>query len=154
MASSIRIYLDNCCLNRPFDDQTQDRVRLESEAVTIIMRKVRSGEWIWVGSDINRIENEDSPDEDRKRDVDSLLMFQHERVMLDEDDISRASTIHALGFDVFDAYHVAAAEKGRCDVLLSADDRLVARASRLQNRLRVSVRNPLAWLIEIEDAAR
>ena len=26
------VYLDNCCYNRPFDDQTQERVHLESEA--------------------------------------------------------------------------------------------------------------------------
>jgi len=26
------IYLDNCCYNRPFDDQSQLRVRLEAEA--------------------------------------------------------------------------------------------------------------------------
>ena len=32
-----RVYFDACCLNRPFDDQTQDRIRLESEAVLLIM---------------------------------------------------------------------------------------------------------------------
>lgn len=26
------IYLDVCCLNRPFDDQTQERIFLEAEA--------------------------------------------------------------------------------------------------------------------------
>ena len=26
------IYLDNCCFNRPYDDQEQITVRLESEA--------------------------------------------------------------------------------------------------------------------------
>ena len=28
----MRIYLDNCCYNRPFDEQTQLRIRLETEA--------------------------------------------------------------------------------------------------------------------------
>ena len=28
-----RIYLDVCCLNRPFDDQSIDRIHLESEAI-------------------------------------------------------------------------------------------------------------------------
>ena len=32
-----RIYLDVCCLNRPFDDQNQPRIRLESEAILIIL---------------------------------------------------------------------------------------------------------------------
>jgi len=41
----VRIYLDVCCLNRPFDDQTQDRIHLESEAVILILKRVRSGNW-------------------------------------------------------------------------------------------------------------
>lgn len=28
----MRVYLDNCCFNRPFDDQRQVRVRLGAEA--------------------------------------------------------------------------------------------------------------------------
>jgi hypothetical protein len=28
-----KIYLDVCCLNRPFDDLRQDRVQFESDAV-------------------------------------------------------------------------------------------------------------------------
>jgi hypothetical protein len=34
----LRIYLDVCCLNRPFDNQVQDRVRLEAEAVLAILK--------------------------------------------------------------------------------------------------------------------
>ncbi len=33
----MKIYLDNCCYNRPFDDQTQDRIHIESEAVLVIL---------------------------------------------------------------------------------------------------------------------
>ncbi len=32
-----QIYLDVCCLNRPFDDQRQDRIRLEADAVLLIL---------------------------------------------------------------------------------------------------------------------
>ena len=28
----MRVYLDNCCYNRPFDEQSQLRIRLETEA--------------------------------------------------------------------------------------------------------------------------
>jgi hypothetical protein len=36
---SPRIYLDVCCLNRPFDDQCQERIRLESEAILLILER-------------------------------------------------------------------------------------------------------------------
>lgn len=45
MARPYRIYMDVCCLNRPFDDSSQDRIRLETEAVLSIYRKYRMGEW-------------------------------------------------------------------------------------------------------------
>ncbi len=33
----MKIYLDVCCFNRPFDDQTQEKIHLEAEAVFIIL---------------------------------------------------------------------------------------------------------------------
>jgi len=34
------VYLDNCCFNRPFDDQSQLRVQLEAEKfITLILRE-------------------------------------------------------------------------------------------------------------------
>ena len=36
-----RVYLDVCALSRPFDDQTQARIRLETEAVELILSRVR-----------------------------------------------------------------------------------------------------------------
>jgi hypothetical protein len=48
----MKIYLDTCCLNRPFDDQRQPRIRLEAEAVTLILEKFRQREWNWVGSEV------------------------------------------------------------------------------------------------------
>ena len=45
----VKIYVDNCCFNRPFDDQSQLGVRLEAEAKLKIQEDVRSGncEIVW-----------------------------------------------------------------------------------------------------------
>ncbi len=47
----MRLYLDVCCLNRPFDDQRQERVRLETEALLIVFARCTAGEWTWTSSD-------------------------------------------------------------------------------------------------------
>ena len=39
----MRLYLDACCFNRPFDDLSQIRIRLEAEAVEWIREESRSG---------------------------------------------------------------------------------------------------------------
>ena len=46
----MRIYLDACCLNRPFDDQRQPRIRLEAEAISLILQNLHQREWEWIGS--------------------------------------------------------------------------------------------------------
>jgi hypothetical protein len=57
-----KIYLDTCCLNRLFDDQTQERIRLESEAVLAILSQIEKGEWDWIGSEALIDEIEQTPD--------------------------------------------------------------------------------------------
>ena len=36
----MRIYLDNCCFNRPFDNQTDIKIRLETEAKLYIQQLI------------------------------------------------------------------------------------------------------------------
>lgn len=45
----MKLYLDNCCFNRPFDNQTQIRIRLETEAKLKIQEEIRLGNFklVW-----------------------------------------------------------------------------------------------------------
>ena len=52
-----RVYFDACCLNRPFDDQSQARIRLETEATEHLLRAVEAGILFWVASDALFYEN-------------------------------------------------------------------------------------------------
>ena len=54
----MKIYLDNCCYNRPFDDQTQERIHLESEAILTILQRGQIGVYTIVGSNILDLEIE------------------------------------------------------------------------------------------------
>ena len=62
----MRVYLDNCCLNRPFDDQRQMRVRLEAEATLCIQEHIRSGTLELVWSYMLDFENAANPFEERR----------------------------------------------------------------------------------------
>ena len=48
----MRVYLDNCCYNRPFDDQSQLKVLIESLAKLSIQQKMRAGELEYVWSTV------------------------------------------------------------------------------------------------------
>ena len=69
----IKVYLDNCTYNRPFDDQTQIRIALETEAKRHIQRLIISKEIDLVYSYVNRFENEDNPFAARKKSVNEFF---------------------------------------------------------------------------------
>ncbi len=143
------IYLDACCLNRPFDDLTQDRVRLESEAVLIILGHVESGEWDWITSDPLMFEISQNPNEARRRRVTVMTEIAKRHVSAREKERDRAAQLVTQGFAASDALHIACAESSGADVLLTTDDQMVQRAERLSGQLGVRVANPLVWLREV-----
>lgn len=144
-ATSMRIYMDNCCFNRPFDDLGQDRVRMEAEAVKAIMLKIGRGEWRGVRSPVVGFEIAQIPDPDRQIEVGLMVGEMQEFVVPGEMDRQRTIALCEMGFKPIDAAHIACAEKARVDVLLTTDDRILRLASRLARRLHVKIDNPLRW---------
>ena len=76
----MRIYLDNCCYNRPFDDQTQERIHLESEAILTILKRGQLNVYEIVGSEMLELEMERMGDETKKRKVKELYQVTHMHV--------------------------------------------------------------------------
>ena len=145
----LKIYLDTCCLSRFFDDQTQTRVLRETEAIDTILENFRSGRWKWVVSKVLEIEVGKNLNFAQYLRVKSLLTRANQTVLLTETEQSRGFFLESLGFKPFDALHIASAESGTADILLTTDDRFMRKAKRISTQLRVRVENPYIWLQEI-----
>ena len=145
----IKIYLDNCVLNRPFDDQSQERVRLETEAIVLLLARLERKEWTWLGSQALDVEIDRTPDVEQQARLRRIVEFIGLSVEIGEKELDRATELQKLGFVGFDAVHLACAENGKADVFLTTDDRLLKLAKRLAKRLRVKVVNPLDWMKEM-----
>lgn len=144
-----KIYFDTCCLNRPFDDQTQERIRLESEAILAILSRIEKGEWEWIGSDALIDEVEQTPDTQKLSRTKLLSGFIQKSVEIGDKEEKRAKELQREGFEVFDSLHIACAESVKADVFLSTDDRLLKLAKRVSKRLHIRVENPLVWVEEM-----
>jgi predicted nucleic acid-binding protein len=144
-----KVYLDVCCLNRPFDDQQQDRVHLEAEAVLLILKRCESGEWHWVSSAVLSYEVDKIPNWERRNRVKELLRGAKEVLPLSDSAVERGEELKGLGLRTYDALHVACAEQASVNILLTTDDRLVRAAARNADKLKVPVKNPLTWLQEV-----
>jgi hypothetical protein len=145
----MKIYPDACCLNRPFDDQRQERIRSESEAILIILNRLHIGEWEWIGSEALEIEIENTPNIERKNYLTKLLSHVHKSVKIQKKEIRRANQLKEIGFKPFDATHIACSESGRSDIFLTTDDKLLKLSRRMRTELNVNVANPLSWFMEV-----
>ncbi len=147
----MRIYLDTCCINRPFDSASQNRITVEAEAVLQILSKIESGDWDLVVSDAVLFELRRISDT-RRRDAClaiAALSSHHERI--DEATVEKAKMLTDLGFGKYDAVHLTLAVASKCDIFLTVDDRLLRRAEAFDSKLGVKVANPVIWLATVED---
>lgn len=148
MSKGYLIYLDVCCLNRPFDDQTQPRIKLEAEAILEIIAYCQSGRWKLVNStvlesEINRISNQT-----KKEQVEQYLSLAKYRILVTPEIIKKAKELTTFNFKNFDALHLACAENN-ADIFLTTDDRLLKKVLFYQDKLNVKVANPITWLIDV-----
>ena len=146
----MRIYLDACCLNRLTDDQDQQRVAEEAEAVEQILRLLHTNTIEWLSSTVLEAETSNNPDPERRREVQVLLLLATNMIPLDGQIVERAKGLEAVGYGAFDTLHLASAEAGEVSVLLTTDDRFIKRAARRVGSPRLRVVNPVEWLRERE----
>jgi hypothetical protein len=69
-----------------------------------------------------------TPSEERKDRLTELASCAEERFAISRAEIVRARQLEALGFKPLDAVHIACAESGQADVMLTTDDRMIRRA--------------------------
>jgi predicted nucleic acid-binding protein len=143
----MKIYMDNCCLNRPFDDQSNLRIHLEAEAIKTIIVLVEQQKWDLVSSKILQFEISKIADESRKKELMLMESLAGEVVQINTQIRVRANEFERLGIQSFDALHLACSENN-ADIFLTVDDRFIKKAVTINN-LNISIRNPLIWLSEI-----
>jgi len=136
-------------LSRPFDDQSQERIRLETEAIILLLARLERKEWIWLGSQALEIEIDKAPDVEQQSRLRRVNEFVSLTIEIGKRELKRASELQNLGFVGFDAVHLACAESGKADIFLTTDDRLLKLAKKLAKKLHVKVVNPLDWMKEI-----
>lgn len=144
-----KIYLDVCCLNRPFDRQSQARIRLETEAILEIINYCQAGTWTLITSNVLEAEINQTPNQERIKNVKKILSIAKIKVLSGDWLKERASELQKLGFASYDAAHIASAERASSDIFLTTDDRLVRKSQTYAQLLKVKVSNPLQWLAQI-----
>ena len=124
----LRLYLDNCCFNRPYDDQSSLAVYLETQAKLDIQEQVKNHEVELVWSFILTAENEANPDCNIRDKIADWMDLATIYVPYNLDvEIYASKLMERNGIDAKDALHVACAVQADCNLLITTDKKLIRR---------------------------
>ena len=144
---NIKIYLDICCYNRPYDNQQQTRIHLEALAKLHIQQSLVNRDWDFIWSYILEYENSKNPYPLRKETI--RKFSYHCAAYIDEPNAGViekiAKPIMATGVKAKDSLHVACAIFASCDYFLTTDDRLLKFKTE-----QIRLINPVQFISEME----
>lgn len=139
------LYLDVCILCRPFDDQQQLRIRLETDALYWIIRQIEAGQYRAAVSPAHFLEVGAIREREERTEITALLQrLAPPGIACNRDEArARATALHATGIGVADAAHVAFAEQ-MADCFITCDDALIKRCRRIG--VKIAVINPIEFV--------
>lgn len=117
------IYLDANCFNRPFDDQSQDRVCRETQAVLEVLQRVLEGEDDLVWSSALAVELTAHPDPQIRTQLVAWATRGRKNITSAAVVRSRVEELVRQGLHPLDAAHVARRLRGGGSVRCPADVR-------------------------------
>lgn len=143
-----KIYLDMNIYNRPFDDQTQVRIRLETIAIFSILQRIKNRDFKLIWSFMIDYENSLNPYDDVRLEIEMASSLADEIISPDDFIISIAKELEAKGMKARDALHLACALKGKAEYFLTCDDKLIKKAVAVGINLKLM--NPARFVEELE----
>jgi len=142
----MKIYLDNCCFNRPFDDQKQLRIKLETEAKLKIQEDIRFGSHQLVWSYMLDYENSMNPFRERREQITEWRAYSQADIEENEEIVDIATRISQHGIRKMDALHIACAITAAADYFLTTDDGILKKAVHIQG---IIVTDPIGFIKEV-----
>jgi len=144
----LKLYLDNCCYCRLFDDLTQEKINLEASAIETIFKKhidkqVEIYKSMAIDFEISKINYEN-----KRRQVEDLYdAMELTEIEYSQQIKQRALNLKQYNIKDMDALHLAFAESENIDYFITTD-RLLINASKRAD-LKIKVINPIEFIMEV-----
>ena len=121
----VKVYLDNCCFNRPYDNQNNLVVFLETEAKLFIQDLIHSEKLMLVWSFVLDYENNDNPFFERKHSISAWKNLSTADCDLCDEIANTAGYLLKIGLRQKDASHIACAIYAGADYFITTDKKIL-----------------------------
>ncbi len=144
----LKLYLDNCCYSRPFDDLRQEKNNLEAQAIKVIIDKYCKDEFEIYTSEALVLEMNNIKDQIKRAKVLEVYnKLNLTNIKFSEKIKQRAIELRQYNIKDMDSLHIAYAESLNLDYFITTD-RLLINVSNRAN-LKIKVINPINFIMEV-----
>lgn len=126
-----------CVYNRPYDDQTDLKIKLETVACHIIFNRIQNNKFNLAWSFLLEFENELNPYSVRKNEIKIIANMAKYFIEPSQKILHQSEKIEQARIKGNDAVHLACALIGNCDFFISCDEKLIKRANTLNLGLEI-----------------
>ncbi len=141
----MRLYLDNCCFNRPYDDQSMLTIRLETEAKLHIQYAIRTEQYTLGWSYILDYENAANPLEERRAEIQRWEDIADVYAVETPTILAMMRQFVAVGIKPKDVLHIACAKEMDCQYFLTVDKGILKKAKRIAQ---IQILTPIDFVIK------
>jgi len=121
----MKVYLDCCAYNRPFDDQRNIVTHIETEAKLVIQQMIKDNRLSLVWSDVLDYENSDNPFDERRVKIAEWEFIASEKVEMNDNIFENAIKLMEYGIKQKDAAHIACAVSADVDYFITVDKKVL-----------------------------
>lgn len=143
-----RVYLDNCCFNRPYDNQDDIKIKIESLAKLFIQDAIKNKQIELIWSYILKFENDQNPYLDKQIAIQKWEELCVSNVVENDEILKNAESISSLGLKSLDALHIACAISGKCDYFLTTDRGILKKSGLINSIILI---NPIEFVSILEE---
>ncbi|GHV23256.1 hypothetical protein FACS189494_11110 [Spirochaetia bacterium] len=141
----VRIYLDHCAYNRPFDDQNNIKNQLETTAKLHIQDQIKQGKYELIWSYMSDLENNNNPNIENKNSIQQWEKIAKYKCKSSENILERGKKIERLRIRSKDALHISCAIESQCEYFITADGGLTNKKMD-----EIKIINPIDFVREME----
>ena len=121
----MKIYLDHCTFNRPFDDQKNIKVQLETSAKLYIQEQIKQDKYDLVWSYMSDLENSYNPNIESKKSIQLWELIAKIKCKSSNDILLLGNKIKEKGIRTKDSLHIACAIISKCEYFITTDTGLL-----------------------------
>ena len=142
----MKIYLDHCAYNRPFDNQNNIKNQLETSAKLHIQEQIKQGKYELVWSYMSDLENNNNPNIENRKTIQLWENIAKYKCKSSEKILIQGNEIERKGIRANDALHIACAIESKCKYFITTDSGLVNKKV-----AEIQIINPIDFVCKMEE---